>query len=76
MAATPPVPIPALALSVIANLMLAAGLAGLFIPEKLPALAAPTLAWALVGVGAVLEIVAMIGIISAMRQQGQPRAGS
>jgi hypothetical protein len=74
--ATPRLPIPAVALSVLANLMLAAGLAGLFIPEKLPALAAPALAWTLVGVGAGIEIAALIGIVGAMRHQGWPRAES
>lgn len=59
-------------MSVVANLMLAAGFAGLFVPEVLPALATPAIAWSLIGVGVAIEIVAMIGIVGAIRRH--PRA--
>ncbi len=58
--------------SVTANLMLAGGLTGLFAPSVVPVLAGPLLAWSLLGVGTVLELMAIGGLFAAMSRPRNP----
>jgi hypothetical protein len=66
----PPQPPPAsfFVLSVVASLLLAGGLAGLLVPELLPPLAHPPVAWALIGVGAVFEIWSVAMLLATTRR--------
>lgn len=58
-----------LAVSALGNFMLAAGILGIVSPETFPALARPTLAWALISIGALIDGYAVWGIVSATKRQ-------
>ena len=60
---TRPFPVAAFAASILGGLIMGLGIAGLFLPEELPALASPAVAWSLIGVGAVFDIYGVYGIV-------------
>lgn len=57
--------LPSVMLSFVATLFLVAGVAGLVVPEIVPSLARPAVAWALVGVGVTLDLGAVWQLMSA-----------
>lgn len=61
--ASRPFPVAAFAASVFGGLLMGLGIAGLYLPEALPALASPSVAWSLIGVGAVFDIYGVYGIV-------------
>lgn len=67
--------LPMLALSACAMLMIGAGVAGLWLPDKVPQLAHPVLAWGLVGAGIVIDVIAGVMIVLALRRDDQAPAG-
>ncbi len=73
---SPPVRIPftGIGLSTVAMLFLGAGALGLFEPATVPQLAAPAVAWSLIGVGIVLDAAA-IGIVLSARKTRARRGG-
>lgn len=61
--------------SVLANLMIAGALFGVFAPGVLPFLANPQVIWPLLVAGILIETVVMIGILRALRRlRAPPRA--
>lgn len=62
------IPWGAIITSLIASLFLCAGVAGLLMPELVPKLARPAVAWSLIGVGIVLDLGAIFHFVSARIQ--------
>lgn len=63
------IPLPLIALHGVGGLLLAAGLLGLFAPEVVPPLARPAVAYALIGVGLLLDTVAVVSIVKTLRRR-------
>ena len=70
------IPTPLLLLNGVGALMMAAGMMGLVAPDTVPALARPAVAYALLGVGLMLDTVAVLSIvrITARARRGAPSA--
>ncbi|MGD9601051.1 MAG: hypothetical protein AB7O21_05620 [Gammaproteobacteria bacterium] len=66
---------PLIAASVLANLMIAAALIGVFAPGVLPLLADGRVIWPLLVGGILIETVVMIGILRALRRLRTPPGG-
>lgn len=68
------IPPPLLLLNGVGALMMAAGMMGLVAPDTVPALARPAVAYALLGVGLMLDTVAVLSIvrITARARRGVP----
>ena len=65
MSAPPPplqLPLPLLVVNMVGMLMMGGGAAGLALPEALPALARPAVAWSLLGAGLLLDLGSAAGI--------------
>ena len=65
----PKLPIGVLILNMLGSIALAAGVAGLFVPEAVPFLSSPAVAWALICVGLMLEIASVVQILAFRRRQ-------
>ncbi len=61
--------LPFIILSMFAMLLIAAGVAGLMLPESLPRLARPGVAWSLIGSGVVMDIYAGVQIVLRLRKK-------
>ena len=58
-------PISFVALSTIGAIALAAGVVGLVAPEIAPPLASSTVAWSLIGVGVIMDVLAFMQLLAA-----------
>lgn len=58
-----PIPLPLLLVNGIGAMMMAAGMMGLVAPDVVPALARPAVAYALLGVGLMLDTAAVLSIV-------------
>ena len=67
-----PFPLPVLLLNAVGALMIGAGMVGLVAPEVVPALARPSVAYALLGVGVVLDAAGMVSIVRAVKNLRGP----
>lgn len=55
-------PLPLLVVNLVGMLMMGGGAAGLAVPEALPGLARPAVAWSLLGAGLLLDLGSAVGI--------------
>ncbi|MGE0857500.1 MAG: hypothetical protein AB7I01_20785 [Gammaproteobacteria bacterium] len=69
MTASPNLPMPLLLLNGIGALLIAVGAMGLTSPDLMPPLAAPGVAWALIGAGALIDGGAALGIVLHLRRR-------
>lgn len=67
MTASQKLPIPLLLLNGVGALLIALGAMGLTSPDLVPPLAAPAVAWALIGAGALIDGGAAVGIVLHLR---------
>lgn len=62
-----PIPLAFIGLTSVAALFLGAGVVGLFAPDLLPPLASPAVAWSLLGVGIILDVGAVLQLLSSRK---------
>lgn len=71
--ATRSIPLAFVGLITVAMIFLGAGALGLLAPELAPPLARPALAWSLIAVGAMLDVGAIMVLLSARVSPGRQR---
>ncbi|MDP6183139.1 MAG: hypothetical protein QF609_04920 [Gammaproteobacteria bacterium] len=62
------IPVGFVVVTALASLFVGAGAIGLFAPDLVPSLSPPAVAWSLLGVGIVLDIGAVMQLLSARKQ--------
>lgn len=72
MQARPKLPVPLLLLNGVGALLIALGAMGLTSPDLVPPLAAPGVAWALIGAGLLIDGGAAVGIVLSLRKRPSP----
>ncbi len=55
----------------LANFLVATGAIGIAVPEIVPALSSPRVAWSLLGVGMIVDAWAIFGLIGALRSHAR-----
>lgn len=69
MQAKPTLPVPLLLLNGVGAMLIAVGAMGLTSPDLLPPLAAPGVAWAMIGAGLLIDGGAAVGIVLHLRRR-------